>query len=49
MKVIVIAILAAAILVWLALASRNGVTVNCSLAEFHPDLVQYRQACRGAR
>ena len=49
MKVIFIAILAGAILVWLALVSRDGVTVNCSLAEWHPDLVKYRDVCRGAR
>lgn len=49
MKVIIIAILAGAILVWLALASRDGMMVNCSLAEWHPDLVKYRDVCRGTR
>ena len=49
MKEIIIVIASVAATLCLAAMPRDGVYVNCSLVEFHPDLVKYRDACRGAR
>jgi len=49
MKVIIIAIGCLAALLWIAALPRQGVHVDCTIAEFHPDLVKYRDQCRRAR
>ena len=49
LREIALVVIVALVALWFALLPGDGVTVNCSLAEFHPDLVKYRDACRGAR